>query len=156
VTIVEPSGSQPADLDLARLYADQRAPMTRLAHAITGSNAVAQEVVQDAFVRMSGARDVREPVAYLRTVVVNLSRTAARRGARTVALPHEAVAVEPPELDELWHHVQRLPEKYRTALALRFYADMSEAQMAEAMNVRPGTVKSLVSRGLEMLRKELT
>jgi len=98
---------------------------------------------------------VREPGAYLRTVVVNLSRTALRRGARTVALPHEPVALEPPELDELWHQVQRLPEKYRTALALRFYADMSEAQMAEAMGVRPGTVKSLVSRGLDMLRKEL-
>lgn len=130
--------------------------MTRLAHAITGSNAVAQEVVQDAFLRMSGARDVREPVAYLRTVVVNLSRTALRRGTRTVTLPHEPVALDPPELDELWQQVQRLPEKYRTALALRFYADMSEAQMAEAMGVRPGTVKSLVSRGLEMLRKELS
>lgn len=156
MTIVEPSGSQPADLDLARLYADHRASMTRLAHAITGSNAVAQEVVQDAFLRMSGARDVREPVAYLRTVVVNLSRTALRRGARTVTLPHEPVALDPPELDELWQRVQRLPEKYRTALALRFYADMSEAQMAEAMGVRPGTVKSLVSRGLELLRKELS
>lgn len=155
MTIVKPSDLDPADVDLARLYTEQRVPMTRLAHAITGSNAIAQEVVQDAFVRMSGARNVREPGAYLRTVVVNLSRTALRRGTRTVALPHEPLALEPPELDELWHQVQRLPEKYRTALALRFYADMSEAQMAEAMGVRPGTVKSLVSRGLDLLRKEL-
>jgi len=151
VTIADPS-----HLDLAGLYASQRAPMTRLAHAITGSNALAQEVVQDAFLRLSTARDVREPAAYLRTIVVNLSRTALRRRTRTVALPHEPIALDPPELDELWQHVQRLPEKYRTALALRFYADLSEAQMAEAMGCRPGTVKSLVSRGLEMLRKELS
>jgi RNA polymerase sigma factor (sigma-70 family) len=147
--------ARPAEPDLASLYASQRAPMTRLAHAITGSNALAEEVVQDAFLRLSTARDVREPVPYLRTIVVNLSRTAMRRGSRTVALPHDPVALDPPELDELWQHVRRLPEKYRTALALRFYADLSEAQMAEAMGCRPGTVKSLVSRGLDMLRKEL-
>lgn len=156
MTIAKPPDLDTAGLDLARLYAEQRAQMTRLAHTIVGSNAVAQEVVQDAFVRMSTARGVREPVPYLRTIVVNLSRTAVRRGGRTVTLPHEPTALEPPELDELWHQVQRLPEKYRTALALRFYADMSEAQMADAMGVRPGTVKSLVSRGLEMLRKELS
>jgi RNA polymerase sigma factor (sigma-70 family) len=151
VTIADPS-----HLDLAGLYTSQRAPMTRLAHAITGSNAIAQEVVQDAFLRLSSARDVREPAAYLRTIVVNLSRTAVRRNARTVSLPHEPIALDPPELDELWQRVQRLPEKYRTALALRFYADLSEAQMAEAMGCRPGTVKSLVSRGLDLLRKELS
>lgn len=148
--------ADPSHLDLAGLYATQRAPMTRLAHAITGSNAVAQEVVQDAFLRLGNARDVREPAAYLRTIVVNLSRTAIRRGARTVAMPHEPIALDPPEIDELWQQVQQLPEKYRTALALRFYADLSEAQMAETMGCRPGTVKSLVSRGLDMLRKELS
>ena len=148
--------ADPSRFDLAGLYAAQRAPMTRLAHAITGSNAIAQEVVQDAFVRISAAHDVRDPAAYLRTVVVNLSRTALRRRTRTVALPHEPIALDPPELDELWQHVQRLPEKYRTALALRFYADLSESQMAEAMGCRPGTVKSLVSRGIDMLRRALS
>ena len=149
MTIID-SGSS----DLAALFSAQRAPLTRLAHVITGSNAIAQEVVQEAFVRLSTARDVRHPAAYVRTIVVNLSRTEARRAARPLQATITSVTGEP-EIDELWAHVQRLPEKYRTALALRFYADMSEAQMAEHLGVRPGTVKSLVSRGLDLLRKEL-
>jgi RNA polymerase sigma factor (sigma-70 family) len=148
--------SDPTDLDLTSLYTDHRAAMTRLAHVVTGSNAVAQEVVQEAFLRLSRARDVREPAAYLRTIVVNLARTEARKASRTprqeAALP---TVTGEPEVDELWAKVQALPEKYRTALALRFYADMSEAQMAEQLDVRPGTVKSLVHRGLDLLRKEL-
>jgi RNA polymerase sigma factor (sigma-70 family) len=146
--------SDPAELDLTSLYTEQRVAMTRLAHVITGSNAVAEEVAQEAFVRLSRARDVREPVAYLRTIVVNLSRTELRKASRTLRPEIRSVTGEP-ELDELWARVQALPEKYRTALALRFYADMSEAQMAEHLGVRPGTVKSLVHRGLELLRKEL-
>ena len=151
--------SDPTELDLTSLYTDHRAAMTRLAHVVTGSNAIAQEVVQEAFLRLSRARDVREPVAYLRTIVVNLARTEARRAVRTLrpgALPASGHGVTgEPELDELWTKVQKLPEKYRTALALRFYADMSEAHMAEQLGVRPGTVKSLVHRGLDLLRKEL-
>jgi RNA polymerase sigma factor (sigma-70 family) len=148
--------SDPTELDLTSLYTDHRAAMTRLAHVVTGSNAIAQEVVQEAFLRLSRARDVREPVAYLRTIVVNLSRTEARKASRTLRPQVRATDVTgEPEMDELWAKVQALPEKYRTALALRFYADMSEAQMAEHLDVRPGTVKSLVSRGLDLLRKEL-
>jgi RNA polymerase sigma factor (sigma-70 family) len=147
--------SDPTELDLTSLFSDHRMAMTRLAHVITGSNASAQEVVQEAFLRLSRAHDVREPVAYLRTIVVNLARTEVRRASRTLRPETRAVTGEP-EIDELWAKVQALPEKYRTALALRFYADMSEAQMAEQLDVRPGTVKSLVSRGLELLRKELS
>ncbi len=60
-----------------------------------------------------------------------------------------------PELDETWAIVRRLPPRYRTALALRFYEDLSEREIAEMMGVRPGTVKSLIHRGLARLRKEL-
>jgi RNA polymerase sigma factor (sigma-70 family) len=150
VTIIEPGTP-----DLATLFQSQRAAMTRLAHVITGSNAVAQEVVQEAFIRLTNARNVREPAAYLRVIVVNLSRTEARRAARPLPTASAPAPSSEPDVDELWALVQRLPEKYRTALALRFYADMSEAQMAEHLDCRPGTVKSLVSRGLDLLRKEL-
>lgn len=140
--------------ELDDLYRDHAGALTRLAHVITGSNAVAQELVHEAFIRYSRARDVREPAAYLRTIVVNLARTEVRRSSRP--LPNPApVHFEEPAIDETWQAVQRLPEKYRTALALRFYADMSEAQMAEHLGCRPGTVKSLVSRGLDLLRKEV-
>jgi RNA polymerase sigma factor (sigma-70 family) len=144
--------------DVTELYSTQRAPMTRLAFVITGSQLSAQDVVHDAFIRFaraSSSREIREPVAYLRTVVVNTARTAARRAARPLPQPEPAAVTGEPEVDELWAVVQRLPEKYRTALALRFYADLGEQEMAEHLGCRPGTVKSLVHRGLELLRKEL-
>lgn len=145
--------------DLGALFTAQRAPMTRLAHVVTGSPDAAQEVVQEAFTRYAsahGRRTIEEPDAYLRAIVVNLARTEARRRARRLpVVPAPPVTAEP-EVDELWAVVQRLPERYRTALALRFYADMSEREMATHLGCRPGTVKSLVHRGLEHLRKELT
>ncbi len=140
--------------ELEELFTAHAAALTRLAHVITGSNAVAQEIVQEAFLRFSRASEVREPAAYLRTIVVNLCRTEVRRRSRPLPRP-EPLHFEEPAIDETWHAVQRLPERYRTALALRYYLDMSEAQMAEHMGCRPGTVKSLVSRGLELLRKEV-
>ena len=141
--------------DLERLYAEHSVSLTRLAHVIVGSNAVAQEIVQEAFIRFSRARDVQAPAAYLRTIVVNLARTELRRAGRPAPPADRPLRFDEPTLDETWTAVQRLPERYRTALALRFYADMSEAQMAEHLGCRPGTVKSLVHRGLDLLRKEL-
>lgn len=141
--------------DLERLYAEHSVALTRLAHVIVGSNAIAQEIVQEAFIRFSRARDVQTPAAYLRTIVVNLARTELRRAGRPAPPEDPPLHFDEPALDETWTAVQRLPERYRTALALRFYADMSEAQMAEHLGRRPGTVKSLVHRGLDLLRKEL-
>jgi RNA polymerase sigma factor (sigma-70 family) len=141
--------------DLERLYTEHSLALTRLAHVIVGSNAVAQEIVHEAFIRLSRARDVQTPAAYLRTIVVNLSRTELRRTARPAAPADPVLHFEEPTIDDTWTSLQRLPERYRTALALRFYADMSEAQMAEQLDCRPGTVKSLVHRGLDLLRKEL-
>ena len=57
--------------------------------------------------------------------------------------------------EELWRALRRLSERQRAAIVLRFYEDLSEAQVAEILNARPGTVKSLVSRGLETLRGEI-
>jgi RNA polymerase sigma factor (sigma-70 family) len=147
-------------LDLDSLYRAHQAGMTRLAHTIVGSNAVAEEIVHDAFVRMSRtpAGRVREPVPYLRTVVVNLSRNWVRRQviARRVADRAQPMVLAEPELDETWTALQRLPIKYRTALALRFYDDLPDDEIAEAMGCRRATVRSLVHRGLDLLREELS
>lgn len=134
----------------------ERPALVRLAHAITGSNALADDIVQDAFLRWRGKTGIDNPAAYLRTVVVNLSRDALRRRAVADRVRHEApTPLSTPELDETWAVVRDLPERYRTALALRFYEDLPEAQIAELMGCRLGTVKSLIHRGLDKVRKEL-
>ncbi len=145
-----------ADGDATAVFQRERPRLTRLAHAITGSNALADDIVQDAYLRFRGRTDVDNPPAFLRTVVVNLSRDALRRRSVAERVRHERpVALSTPDLDETWSIVRSLPERYRTALALRFYEDLPEAQIAELMGCRLGTVKSLIHRGLDKVRKEL-
>ncbi|MEI6495542.1 MAG: sigma-70 family RNA polymerase sigma factor [Actinomycetota bacterium] len=145
-------------LTLEDVYRRERAHLVRLARMMVGSTVIAEEIVHDAFVRLEAAWErVDVPGAYVRTIVVNLCRTWLRRDHRaTGALPAAERPVLEPELDETWSVVQRLPEKYRVVLALRFYEDMAEVDIAEVLGCRAGTVRSRVHRGLDLLRKELS
>lgn len=155
--VADEAAVTPFDLDA--LYREQALPMTRLSYAIVGSNAIAEELVQDAFVRLGRqpVGRVREPVPYLRTVVVNLSRNWVRRQvvARRAPIRPDATSLGEPEVDATWAAVCRLPVKYRTVLALRYYEDLPDDEIADVLGVRRATVRSLVHRGLELLRKEL-
>ena len=119
-----------------------------------GDLSLAEEVVQDAFEKTLRAwTRVRQPGAYLRQAVVNGCRSELRRRRVTRRVPQwreqPVASPETPLLDAL----QALTPKRRIAVTLRYYADLPEAEIAELMGVRVGTVKSLVSRGLADLRK---
>jgi RNA polymerase sigma-70 factor (sigma-E family) len=155
---------------LLALFAGSRVEMVRLAHLITGSNGVAEDVVQEAFVRLRAQwHRVDNPGGYLRTTVVNLARGHLRRRgvARRHALagptaaagwadPAERRLTGDPEIDDTWAAVCRLPPRQRAVLALRFYEDLPLAEIAEVLGCRVGTVKSNLHRGLARLRKELS
>jgi RNA polymerase sigma-70 factor (sigma-E family) len=138
------------------LYRSEYPSLVRLAALLTGSGAIAEEIVQDAFVRSRSALDGAErPAAYLRTAVVNGCRTMHRRRALALRrVPRAAGLAEAaePELHELADVLGLLPERQRAVLILRYYADLSEAEIADVLGCRPGTVKSLAHRGLERLR----
>jgi RNA polymerase sigma-70 factor (sigma-E family) len=153
---------------LGELYRRHAGDAARLAYLVTGDRALAEDLVQEAFVRLYGRfRDLRNPDAfelYLRRTVVNLARSHFRR--RRVeraylagpARDRQPVAGSPPDLgarDVLWTALQSLPERQRTAIVLRFYEDLSEAVTADVMACPVGTVKSLVSRGLQRLRERV-
>jgi len=142
---------------LEQLFVERYAAMVRLAHLLTGSNVAAEDLVQDAFARMQRMWGrVDDPVPYLRASVVNACRSWHRsrrredRRLRAVAPTEDHVALG---ASELLDAVDRLPLGQRTALVLRFYEGLSEAQIAEAMGCRPGTVKSHLHRGLAALRE---
>ncbi len=78
-----------------------------------------------------------------------------RRADRTAVGPPTVTASLDTRHIEIWSALRRLSERRRTALVLRFYGDLSTAEIAEAMDCRPGTVSSLLHRGLADLRKEL-
>ena len=134
-------------------YGVSYAPMVRLARGLVDTSECAEEVVQDAFIKVYERWDsLTEPAGYLRVAVINGARSELRK--REV---RRRVGLRPPdppdERDYLLDALGRLLPRRRTALVLRFYAQMSERETAEAMGVRPGTVKSLVSRGLADLRR---
>ena len=130
-------------------------PMVRLARALVDTSECAEEIVQDALVKVYERWNrLDQPAGYLRVAVVNGARSELRRREvrRRVGLRARPV-VASAERDYLIDSLDRLSPRQRTALVLRFYAQMSERETAEAMGVRPGTVKSLVSRGLAELRR---
>jgi RNA polymerase sigma factor (sigma-70 family) len=143
---------------LIDLYRDQYAPMVRLATLLLGSQALAEEVVQDCFVRLHPRLEsVDEPVRYLRRSVVNGCRSAGRRLQRERLHARSVVPPAPVELgaDEMSDALAALPARQRAAVVLRFYEDLSGEEIAAVLNCRPGTVKSLVHRGLAQLREVL-
>ena len=134
-------------------YRAQYEPMLRLAYLLTQSHAVAEDLVQDSFIRIHprwGTLDA--PVAYLRRTVANACYSFHRRRKREAALPVEVPTGREPEHDEIWDALAALAPRRRAVLVLRYYLDLSEAEIAATIGCRPGTVKSLTSRALQDLR----
>lgn len=144
--------------DLEALYRSDRERMVRLALLLVGCAADAEELVQESFVRIARARrPLENPHAYLRTTVVNLSRSHLRRlrvrRRQPAMIPR---LVENPDLDETWGVVCRLPFRQRAVVVLRFYEDLPEAEIARLLGCGLGTVKSNLHHALATLRKELS
>ena len=154
---------------IGELYLRHADAASRLAYLLTGDRALAEDITQDAFVKLTGRlAHLRDPGAfdaYLRRTVVNLSRSHFRRRrversylVRARNAPAALGAPADAALDDrdlVWHALQALSERQRTAIVLRFYEDLPEARVADILGCRPGTVKSLVSRGLDAMREQI-
>jgi RNA polymerase sigma-70 factor (sigma-E family) len=151
---------------LGELYVRYAPEGIRLAYLLTGDRMLAEDLVQEAFARFVGRLGhLRHPDAfgsYLRSTIVNLSRSHfRRRKVERAYLQSVMRAPTPPSsVDAGFDHevheaLLRLPERQRAALVLRFYEDLSDAQTAEVMRCRPGTVRSLVSRAMQTIRAEV-
>jgi RNA polymerase sigma-70 factor (sigma-E family) len=137
-------------------YRAQHEPMLRLAYLLTGSRPAAEDLVQDSFVRVQPRyQSLDAPSAYLRRTVTNACYSWLRRLQRERAYQAEPETAAPPEHDELWDALAKLAPRRRAALVMRYYLDLSEADIADALGCRRGTVKSLTHRGLADLREAL-
>ncbi len=147
--------------DLAVLFEELMPGLVRLAHMLTGSLPLAEEAVQDAFVTVYQRRaKVQKPEQYLRRIVVNNchSRTRRREVEKRklqIVASQSSRADWTPEVDEVWELLADLSGRQRMALVLRFYEDLTVPAIAEVMGVRPGTVKSLIHRGLAQLKERI-
>ena len=150
---------------LTVLYTTHYRGLVRLAAYLTGDRDNAEEVVQDAYVkvlgRWGGVRDLDKGEAYLRQAVVNLSRSRVRHQTvveRKAPSPSpdiasaESGALAQLDRDSVVAALAALPRRQREAVVLRYYADLSEAQTAHAMGISAGAVKSHTSRAMAALR----
>jgi RNA polymerase sigma-70 factor (sigma-E family) len=140
------------------LYRAEYPGMIRLAYVLTGNADVAEDVVQDAFALLHAKLDsVDNPGGYLRVTVVNLCRNQERRRRQDRRFGAQIHQPRLSSLDasEMADVLLRLPYRQRAVLVLRYWGDWSEAEIASALNCRPGTVKTLASRGLTRLRREV-
>jgi RNA polymerase sigma-70 factor (sigma-E family) len=141
------------------LYRVEAPGLTRLARFLTGSVDAAEDVVQEAFVRLQSRWiEVQNPGGYLRTTVVNLCRDRVRRLQRSERFESRSFErnTVSSEANEMIDVLMGLPYRQRAVLVMRYWGDWSEADIAEALGCRPGTVKTLASRGLASLRKDVT
>ena len=161
------AGSTAAPTDeLTLLHREHFRPLVRLAAIVLGDVGLAEQVVQDAFVKLQlrwgGVRDLDKAPAYLRAAVLNGARSQLRRHKvrdrfatrRTVERPvttPEAAALDIDDHDRMITALRRLSARQREALTLRYYLDLPEAEIAAAMGVSPGSVKAHLHRGLANL-----
>ena len=152
------------DARFQRFYRENFAQTARLARMLTSDPDVADDLAQDAFLRayqyaQVATRTVDNPVALLRTTTVNLCRSwhTSQRRLQLRMARHGAVAESLTEWErELDDSLRRLPYDQRAVVVLRYWLGFSEAEIAESLDCRPGTVKSRHSRALRTLRKELS
>ncbi|WP_234363579.1 RNA polymerase sigma factor [Streptomyces sp. TN58] len=164
-----PGDGDPEPPTVTGLYHAHRLGMVRLAVLLVDDLATAEDVVQDAFTalyRRHGEQiaDVDNALGYLRTSVVNTARSVLRR-RRTVRAWTPPPTVDEPSaedhvvLDEAHREVlaalARLTPRRRQVLVLRYWADLSEAEIAATLGISRGAVKSNASRGLDALERNL-
>lgn len=148
-----------SDPAFASVFEGRRYVMVRLAYLLTGSSATAEEVVQDAFIRLLERWErIDDPSAYLRVCVVNGCNSWHRR--RRVARDHlrrhpidASGQIDRP--DELADALARLTPRRRTMVVLRFYEHLTTAEIARHLKVSEGTVKSTLHRALAELKGAL-
>ena len=141
---------------LSELFDQNFAGLRRLAFALLGDASAADEVAQDAFVRLYASwrrlDDLDHPSSYLRKIVVNLCRTRGRRAAlhrRTQPLLRQDEATRDPDVAlrlDVWRALEKLPHRQRACVVLKYLEDLPEAEVARLLDCSIGTVKSQLHR----------
>lgn len=148
------------DRELTALFLEHHGSLRRLAFVMLGDGSLAEEIVMDAFAkalsRWSLFARAEYPHAYLRQIVVNLCRSKVRRKVleRKVSqlFDRDEPVVHDPDMStygvniEVWRAVQRLPDRQKACVVLRYLDDLTEPEVADVLDIPVGTVKSQLSR----------
>jgi RNA polymerase sigma-70 factor (sigma-E family) len=170
----ERAAASVAELDtdalIAELFERESTPLVRLARLFTDDRNAAEDLVQEAFVRLHHAahriRDRSRAAAYLRSIVLNLARDHNRRGLMSLRHFEALTPQASPEaledrivLDEqqaaVVEALHALSPQQRDCLVLRFYLELSERETADTLGISPNSVKTHCRRGFDRLRTRL-
>jgi RNA polymerase sigma-70 factor (sigma-E family) len=153
-----PDGAATDDV-LAALFRAHGLSLVRMALMLTGDQATAEDVVQDAFLRFHRAmprlRDQDKALSYLRTSVLNGCRSVHRARKRALLRRFEHAVIAEHDRREVLAAVARLPVRAREVLALRYYLDLPYEEIAATLGITKGTVSSTISRALAALSRDL-
>ena len=149
---------------LRTAFEENYVPLMRLCGLLCGSRELAEDIVQEVFVRVALRIDRVAPDRipnYLRAAVVNEWKNRVRRLAierrfvwlHHVSVPQTDTAIE--ERDLLWNAVRALPNRQRACLVLRYYEGLTERETAQVLGCSVGTVKSQTKRAMTKIREAL-
>jgi RNA polymerase sigma factor (sigma-70 family) len=153
------TAGHPAATEFAAFYAKELDGQVRRAFLLVGSNEAANDVVHDAFVAVYRRWDgLESPGPYLNRVVLNGCRDLARQRGRHERTLRRVVAVSDDFAmsDTLDDVLKSLPFNHRAAIVLRFYGQLSVAEIADALGTQPGSVGPWIDRGLKKMRRALS
>lgn len=150
---------------LSRLFDDNFTSLRRLAFALLGDASAADEVAQDAFVRLYASfrrlDDIEHPPSYLRRIVLNLCRSRGRRARlQRDAEPLLRAEMAAPDPDvalrlDVWSALEKLPHRQRACVVLKYLEDLTEAAAAQLLDCSIGTVKSQLHKARAKLETSL-
>ena len=145
---------------------DRSPALYRYGYVLTGNAYDADDLVQEALVRLRGAwsrvqrRD--DPIGYTRTIMARIHISTWRRRRREVLRSQVPdAAVSDPAIDrvsdtsEVWQALSTLPPRQRAVLVLRYYEHLTDDQIATTLGISRGTVRSQASRAMDKLRERL-
>lgn len=148
----------------ARFFHAEYSAVVSLVYGLSGSRAAAEDIAQDAFLRVhrdwERVETMDSPEAWVRRVAINLARSRWRRlRAEASALarlsPPSSSSPLDDHMSEFWEEVRRLPTRQAQAVALHYLEDMSVDDIAAVLGIASGTVKALLAQGRERLRRQL-
>ena len=144
-------------LGFEEAYRDHRLALLRLAYLMSGSHDVSEDAVQSVFTTAHDRWDqIENPLPYLKRAVVNVVKDGQRRRLRLLARTPERPLVDlPPEIDETWTQIARLPWVQRVVVVLHYYEDLPLTEVAAVLDRPAATVRSDHRRALDKLRKAL-
>ena len=152
------------------LFAQEGTALVRLARLFTDDRNAAEDLVQEAFIRLHRSVDrIRDPdkaAPYLRSILLNLARDHNRRGLMSLRHAEALTPDSSPEAPEdrvilndqqskVIEALEDLPPRQRECLLLRFYFDLTEREIGATLQISPNSVKTHCRRGMDSLRKNL-